>query len=335
VLAAHFAGVGDGQLGVRCFFVLSGFLITSLLLAEAHRTGTIDVPNFMGRRAVRLLPVYFVFLAVMAIEQHSGVVRFPVGDWIAASTFTLNFVVELKDWTIFHLWSLSIEQQFYVLWPFLFLALAPWLRLRRLVVAFCGLLIFAVCFRVASGAVRFWIKPQPDLGPLQGVFSPGSTLAFVDVLGVGCVAACIMFQHSHRLQRLPGWLLSVLIAAATVMLISPSIEFGTSALRFGMLAGGYSISAIGCAILLAISVLHPNALPFRILNTRPLVFLGAISYSAYIWQQPFTHLWLQGWSPELRLLAVLGAAILSHYALERPLTGLRARLRPMASTPTA
>lgn len=86
VLLDHFKQIGDGQLGVRCFFVLSGFLITSLLLAEACRTSTVNVAMFMGRRAIRLLPVYFVFLAVIAIFQYRGVVRIPDGDWIAAST---------------------------------------------------------------------------------------------------------------------------------------------------------------------------------------------------------------------------------------------------------
>ncbi|WP_289296307.1 acyltransferase [uncultured Reyranella sp.] len=328
VLLDHFHRIGDGQLGVRCFFVLSGFLITSLLLAEVERTSTVNVAMFMARRAIRLLPVYFVFLAVIAIFQYRGVVSIPASDWIAASTFVLNFVVELKNWTIFHLWSLSIEQQFYLAWPFLFLALAPWLHIRKLAIGFCGLIVFVVVFRMTSGAIHFWIKPAPDLGLVQWVFSPVSTFAFVDVLGLGCFAACIVFHYRERIQKMRRWLVYLLVVAAILLIVLSSYHFDVGALRFARFIAGYTIAAAGCAVLVAISVVHPGFLLFRMLNSWPFIFMGTISYSAYIWQQPFTNIWLQDYSPNLRLLAVLGIASLSYYLLERPFLWFRTALRP-------
>lgn len=181
---------------------------------------------------------------------------------------------------------------------------------------------------MASGVIHFWIKPAPDVGPLQWVFSPVSTFAFVDVLGIGCFAACIVFHCRERIQEMRGSRASLLVVAAILMIVLSSYHFDVGALRFAQFIAGYTIAAVGCAILLVISVVHPGFLFFRILNSRPFVFVGTISYSAYIWQQPFTNIWLQDYSPDLRLLAVLGIASLSYYLLERPFLWFRKTLRP-------
>lgn len=333
VLSSHFKDVGDGQLGVRCFFVLSGFLITSLLLSEARRTGTIDMRLFLYRRGLRLLPVYFFFLAVMAAMQIGGAVHISPRDWIGATTFTLNFIVTLNDWTMFHLWSLSIEQQFYLLWPLIFLALAPWIRLRRLLFWTSAVVIFGICFRAASGAVRFWLKP--NLGGYGWIFTDTSTFAFIDVLAIGCLGACLLFHFRERLTEAPRWLVTPLSIAACALLVFPSLHFsGQKMLGAAMVLAGHTISALGCAILLVTSVLHPTYWPFRLLNTRPFVLMGAISYSTYLWQQPYAAIWLQDYSENIRLVAAVMTGFASYYLFEKPFLGLRHRLHDLQEGPS-
>jgi peptidoglycan/LPS O-acetylase OafA/YrhL len=130
VLIGHLAGTprfasvsaiqlfGDvGNLGVTIFFVISGFLITNLLLQEQADTGRIRLRAFYARRAFRILPAvltYFVVLAIAAIAISA--VRVPADDWTHALTFTMNYH-QTRGWWLGHLWSLSVEEQFYFLWP--------------------------------------------------------------------------------------------------------------------------------------------------------------------------------------------------------------------------
>src|SRR5664280_3750068 len=111
----------DGNLGVRCFFLISGFLITWLMIIEADRSGRVNLRHFYARRALRILPVYFGFLLVIALLQWMTPFVLSRHIWLCNLTFTRNFVE--GDFTTDHLWSLSVEEQFYLLWPGIFLAL--------------------------------------------------------------------------------------------------------------------------------------------------------------------------------------------------------------------
>jgi peptidoglycan/LPS O-acetylase OafA/YrhL len=312
----------NGQLAVRCFFVLSGFLITSLLMVEATRTTSVDIGGFLCRRALRLLPVYAAFLMIVAAAQFAGNVTFTADKWLSAMTFTANFNIGQADWPIFHLWSLSIEQQFYLVWPFALMVLKPWRGMRVTVLSFVGLLAFVLCFRLAAGVVNFWVKP--DVGALKWLFAGGSTFHFADSLAAGCLAACIHFHFQSRLVNMSSGLLATATSAALVLLVLPStIAFEAKWLRLLLYLAGDTIAAIGCAVLLTLSTLFFERWPFRILDAGPLAFFGAISYSIYIWQQPFTTLWLQGAPAGVRLLAALAVAAVSYFLLERPLMRLR------------
>ena len=109
-----------GDLGVSMFFGISGFLITLLLLREWNRTNTISMKAFYARRALRILPVYFSYLFVVFVLIRLGVLHLKAGDWISALTYTVNFRAE-PTWEVGHVWSLSIEEQFYLGWPLLLL----------------------------------------------------------------------------------------------------------------------------------------------------------------------------------------------------------------------
>ena len=107
--------VDTGNLGVRVFFVISGFLITSVLLAEYARSGTIALRRFYVRRAFRIMPVFYVFLAVMAIGGALGLLEAPLSSVLLAGTYTGDYTH--LSWSVGHTWSLAVEEQFYLLWP--------------------------------------------------------------------------------------------------------------------------------------------------------------------------------------------------------------------------
>ena len=113
--------IRDGQLGVNVFFVISGFLITSLLLNEEAETGTVSLKNFYIRRTLRIFPAYYFLLLVYFVLQRMGVIYVPHSSWVTAITYT-KYTNWFADWYTSHAWSLSIEEQFYICWPFIFLA---------------------------------------------------------------------------------------------------------------------------------------------------------------------------------------------------------------------
>src|SRR5439155_13732768 len=109
-------------LGPNIFFVISGFLITLLFLRESQRTGTISIKGFYSRRIMRLTPVFAIFVLTIFAMGHLGWVHMPVSEWIHVLTYTVNFQ-EVPVHEVGHLWSLSIEEQFYLLWPITLLLL--------------------------------------------------------------------------------------------------------------------------------------------------------------------------------------------------------------------
>ncbi len=105
-----------GNLGVRVFFVISGFLITTLLVREWSDTGRISLTNFYLRRLFRIFPACYLFLSVMAIISATGYIELRPHDLLCGFTYTMNNHVD-RSWYVGHLWSLSVEEQFYILWP--------------------------------------------------------------------------------------------------------------------------------------------------------------------------------------------------------------------------
>src|SRR5262249_53791297 len=109
--------IGDfGNLGVRVFFVISGFLITTLLLAELDKAGRIDFKAFYLRRAFRIFPAFYVYLGAVGLLSLASAIPVPGTDLALAAGYATNFVSE-RSWLVGHVWSLSVEEQFYLLWP--------------------------------------------------------------------------------------------------------------------------------------------------------------------------------------------------------------------------
>jgi peptidoglycan/LPS O-acetylase OafA/YrhL len=300
--------VDVSDLGVRVFFVLSGFLITGLLIAEERRAGRIDLARFYVRRALRIFPAYFVLLAVLGVLVSARLIAVPASDFLYAITFTTNYVAD-RSWFVGHLWSLAVEEQFYLLWPAA-LALATTTRAWRIVLAVACVVPL---IRVAEATL------MPGAAPLMG--TTFETAA--DALALGCLLALAR----DRLWASPLYRTAVDSRWLAPLLILLGILIGERH-RPGLLLG---ISLVNVGIVLGVDrcMRRPDGTLGRLLNTAPLVFVGTLSYSLYLWQQLFLDMGggTSVVSPfPLNLLCAIAAALLSFYLVERPVLRARPRL---------
>ena len=295
--------------GVRVFFVISGFLITSLLLDEAARHGTISLTHFYFRRTMRIFPPFYVYVAAVATASALGFIQLRKFDALAAVTYTTNYHHK-RSWYLGHAWSLAVEEQFYLLWPFLMKYLGP----RRAALA-------ALTTVVASPLLRFALL----LGAPSFRAGLGETFPTVaDYIATGCLLSCYR-GHLDTSPRFLAFLRSKLFWIAPALALVGAIP--TSA-KFDNLVG-HTLTNLGAALLIERAVRFPRA-PFgRVLNARPVAFVGVLSYSLYLWQQPFLnrHSNALVCAFPLNLTLAVGMALLSHYLVERPALRLRARLR--------
>jgi peptidoglycan/LPS O-acetylase OafA/YrhL len=324
VLFSHFGLLPGGTLGVDAFFVLSGFLITSLLLGEWHATGTISLRLFYTRRALRLFPalgaLLLVALAVALLVIFAGgksphQIR-PFLQGIGFGAFYVANIAKaagLKLASLTHLWSLAEEEQFYLLWPLALLAcLRRRIRPRRL----CLLLGFAALL-VAGNRLALFTTGTTSW---QRLISSPDTRS--DPLLVGCLAGVL---YSYRL--LPGWsrsrraarwlwLPSAATAAAVVVAFD---HWQTWAYIVGLVPFELSI-----AILILLALTHRDSLPSRVLQARPLTATGKISYSLYLWHPLF-----RTETVPLAFALSFAAATASYRFIERPFLRKKAKRHPV------
>jgi len=301
--------IDAGNLGVRTFFVISGFLITSLLLDERRTTGTVSLARFYLRRTCRIMPAFFVFLLAMALAAALGWQTLSGHSLLHAATYTSNYAV--TDWPVGHSWSLSVEEQFYLLWPGLLLVAGLRGGERGAFRAAAGMLLVSPLLRLFAAVAGHW----PD-NPRYAF----ETVA--DALAVGCLlaryrSALWTWAPSRRLlvSYAAGWWPVAMLALAVMNV------------RWPLFGAALGVSLLNVVIAFGIerSVSLPQAGMAPLLNTRPLVLVGTWSYSLYLWQQPFLaeHASI---ALALRLTALVTCAVASYYLVERPALRLRARL---------
>lgn len=316
VIFAHLAGtqnfivssqVGNlfelGNLGVRVFFVISGFLITHLLLQELNTKKRIHLGKFYLRRTLRIFPPYYVFLGALAILQMGDWIQLAPRDLLRAFTYTSNYYPE-RSWYTGHTWSLAVEEQFYLLWPAVLFVAG---KGRALWAAFSVVLL--------SPVIRLGLF---YLG-VEGVGHRFETIA--DSIAVGCVlAAAHEWLRSQRLYRSileSRWFALVTVAAFLANLFH---EHARLHILFN-----FTIMNIGIAACIDWCVTYPSGKIGKFLNCKPLVFIGETSYSIYLWQQLFLNrysAWTISIFPvNLALTAI--ASLASYYFVERPSLRMR------------
>ena len=150
--------IPGGQIGVNIFFVISGYLITLLLINEEKANGFVSLKLFYIRRTIRIFPVYYLLLIIYFIFQLVGWFDFTTGSWLRSISYSKDFPITAgSDWETGHLWSLSVEEHFYLLWPFLF----KYLKKQKIPFAF--LVIIAVTIvRLTSDLSHFHLFTRAD-----------------------------------------------------------------------------------------------------------------------------------------------------------------------------
>ncbi len=340
--------LGGGN-GVIVFFVLSGFLITKLMIEESDRTGGISIGGFYGRRAVRILPAPTVMLLVLlaaswAITDSTAEHRFLLQEIGLSITYLMNMrplilgptVIDgvVNDGFLGHMWSLAVEEQFYLVWPLamttLALARRSSAKVTRVLLAIAG----------AVAVVRLFVYYVPALDPDWAsiavfsfdAFALGAAMAFAFHRGV--------FPRFERFLARPV----VPVAAIAVLLID-------------LVAGKYSheissLYVVYCSLASAALIGHIFVAPGSPISTvssyQPVVMIGKLSYSIYLWHNPIwvfvsrdrfpgaplAMLTVLEWT--LTVLAVLG----SYYLIEKPAMRLRKRFAhdqvpPAAAAPAS
>jgi peptidoglycan/LPS O-acetylase OafA/YrhL len=315
--------VFDGNLGVHFFFVISGFLITHLLLQEYHQTGGISLRRFYIRRALRIMPVYYVYLLGIFLLQFVTSWYQPEITWIGNLTFTTNFLTMSNQTT--HLWSLAVEEQFYVLWPLILVLLTRTKNPRAIFSALAVPLVVAPISRALSQAKDLAV-------PLHPFFQDFSFFNNFDSLAVGCLAAALFTRRESQIAAKLSAARWQSISLGMVLILFPYTLIRLSLFRSLTVPFGNSCQSIGFAILLWQSILSPQF--FKPLNWPVVQSLGVLSYSIYIWQQiflcnpqnfGFSRFWFMRFPGAI--VAVILVAMLSYYGLEKPLMGWRARFR--------
>ncbi|GIM93628.1 acyltransferase family protein [Paractinoplanes toevensis] len=328
---AGITGLGGGFLGVDTFFVLSGFLITSLLLTERLAHGRIDLPRFWIRRARRLLPALLVMVVATVVAGRwlldpdaLGLLR---TDAWAALAYLANWRMIFRGTgyvaataapsPLQHTWSLGIEEQFYLIWPLVVAGLIGWVAARHtrtVLVVLCG--AGAIASQLACGLVF-----QPD--DIARAYYGTDTRA--QALLIGAALAAVLTRPAApspgRRGRLALGVLGAAGAAATGLLW----HFGADQAAW-LYRGGLTAAALGTALMILPVMIVPGAFLARLLGFAPLVWLGRISYGVYLWHWPlFSYLTadstgLSRWPLlALRLAATLAAAVLSYHLIEMPI----------------
>jgi peptidoglycan/LPS O-acetylase OafA/YrhL/lysophospholipase L1-like esterase len=330
----YHAGVGwmpGGFLGVDLFFVISGFLITSLLLREFRRGGHVDLGRFWLRRAKRLLPAVGVMIAttmvVAAIVEPDRIDALR-GDAFASLAYFANWHFIFTEQSYFeqfqrpslftHLWSLSVEEQFYLLWP---LAFAAGMKLFGR-----GRLLIGVLAGALGSVALAWILFDPG-GDASRVYYGTDTHAVGLLAGVALV---LVWSPIELRRRRFGPLVGPILDAVGVLALAYVI---LSFLRvhdydLSLWHGGYLWLALVTAALVAV-LAHPAARLGTLLGQPPLLWLGLRSYSFYLWHWPVLALTRPGIDVELptevlvplQLAAVLVLADLSYRFVELPFRG--------------
>lgn len=335
VLAFHGDHLVGGYLGVDLFFVLSGFLITSLLLREGDGTGSIALGAFWARRARRLLPALFGLLAGIVLFALVWATPFELGalrtDALASVFYVANWQAIWSGhgyWDLFttpsplqHTWSLAIEEQFYLVWPLVVLAL---IRVRRRAGASLAPAVLVLAGAVAVLSVAWMVvRYEPGTDPSRVYFGTDTRMGSI-LLGAA-LAAWLAWRGTVRSPAARrGLEVAGVVGIAWLGYAWSHVE-GQSAFLY---RGGFLLSALAVLAVIA-AASHPQRGPLAgVLSIAPLRGLGVISYGLYLWHWPvFVVLQLQhtawgldGWPLFVVQVAVsLALALVSFFVIERPI----------------
>lgn len=312
-----------GQTGVQAFFILSGFLITALLIAEKESTGTIAIKHFFIRRALRIFPLYILFLIIATIIYLIDTKVITKESLLFAYGYIYNFVPKsLYTPFLGHTWSLAVEEHFYLIWPFIF---AYTFQKRRTL-----LLAFLFACLASPPFLHFWLV---RMGLSKTYFVERWTFIAGYSIGVGCMLAIVMLSGASKLaiQHHLGKYSSLIFSG--FLYVFPATMHGLS-LAFDNILSGY-VRCVGIAGIIGWLYLNQKSAAVKCLEFKPLKYLGTISYGIYMYQGLFlatgsTRHIGHFWPPPSQLTGFFWVVILaplSYHLFEKPFIRLKHKFK--------
>ena len=291
-------------IGVDIFFSISGFLICTLLLNEKNQTGSIGLPSFYIRRTFRILPPLFAYLATLTAFRLSGLIpTIEPGEILTSALFVRNYF-PAGSWYTGHFWTLAIEEHFYLFVPIV-LSVLSWkagLRFAIAVVVCCALIRWAEFFYSPGMKVEF------------------RTEARIDAIMYGAIGAFLVYHSRSAVERhLTGFrAIGILFAIVLACYFFPAMPVRRT------------LMAMAMPIPIIFTVLHAETALAKILELRPLQWIGRLSYSLYIWQMMFLVPYDRPLgifqSFPIAFICAIACAAGSYYLIERPSIRLGHRL---------
>ena len=358
IMSYHFGwrAAQGGFFSLDIFYVLSGYLITGLLLSEFARRERIALGAFWLRRARRLLPALFVVVIVVTLyvrfvalpgtypeyKMSALSALFYFSNWWQIAASGNYFHATGPVYPLTHTWSLAVEEQFYLLWP---LVVVATMKLARTYARGLRALLGVSVLGALASAITMVLRYSATANITRLYFG---TDTHAQSILIGAVLACVLTLLARSrnesgmapvARRFGGVLTALgLVGVATTLTITYVFQ-GTDAFCY---RGGFTLSALAAAAIVAASVMVPTGPLARVLATRPLVFLGTVSYGAYLWHFPI-FLWLDATRTHthgvvlfaLRFVATFLLATASYFLLERPVMERRFWRSARAAVPAA
>ncbi len=316
-----------GFIGVDVFFVLSGFLITTLLIQEFDARGDISLRNFYMRRALRLGPALLLLLAVICL------VSLIFLDKSKAQQNCLNALIALcyaSNWVrvftknqlglLAHTWSLSAEEQFYIVWPFILLLLLRATKKRQYIVAVAG----AMAALSWLTGIYLTAKGASNIHLCFGLEGRADTLM------IGCILAVMLASGFPKESASQAWEKPVMVIAPLSLAGLVGYALTGDFLGRGIFYYGFLVVALLTATMIFDVLANPRSVIRRVLEMKWLVWIGSISYGLYLWH--WTIFWgmhlmgYKGWTVVLVGVPLTFLVVLpSYYFMERPILKLKAR----------
>lgn len=304
-----------GEFGVRIFFILSGFLITTLLIKEHKKNGKISIFNFLIRRILRIFPVLYLYIGTVCLINYYLKLGLTLEYFIAPILYFNNFYFFPGTWLLTHTWTLGVEEQFYLIWPFFLKKIGYPLHILFLIILIIPILKYIVN-----------LYPELNLIFLGPFLFPSFYIFFGAALSILCYKE--FFKKIAVLKILKSRTIHFFAISIVVLIAYLSHKGHFNKIIFCL---GDLVTAVAISVLLLNSIIYNNTIIFKVLNSKIMVHIGTISYSLYLWQQLFI-LPINSY-PKIEpyfkfpiniILSVITATI-SFYFFEKPILKLKER----------
>ncbi len=320
----------NGPLAVNIFFIISGFLITTLLIEERESSGSISLKNFYARRIIRIFPAYYLLILVYFILQCFNYLELKWFTWVEILTFTKQFDKDGITETD-HLWSISVEEVFYLLWPFIFI------RTKKNAVTVCAILILII---TTARVVQFEF-PLTKLS--KSIFRTGDALLFGCIIALNYESITTWVKKHKKLI----WFVAPAAGAAVFIytylfyrLANPdsnyALMFSLERFSYGFFGDiGFITNVLVCFII--IYSINVVGLWYKFLNTGFMNHIGKLSYSIYLWQQLYIaeREYLYKIPVPIVIVLIYLTSLISYKLVEKPFLKLKKKFNQLPNSETS